>query len=163
MARSRVTERDHGATDLVKAMEGQMSVKVGIMAEKGSAPKKGGDSKSLTDNTVLEVASQHEFGIGVPKRSFIAGYTDESEEQLFQWLELISKQVAKGDVTKQAGAGRFGDKVVGEMKDWMSRGPADWKPLSKAYADKYHHGDRKARLKLWGQLYSSITRQVEEA
>ena len=163
MARSRVTERDHGATELVKAVEGQMSIKVGIMAEKGSEPKEGDDPDELTGNTVLEIASMHEFGIGNPRRSFVAGYTDESEEQLFKWLELVSKQVARGKITKRDGAGQYGTKVVGEMKDWMSRGPAGWEPLSKSYAESYHAGDRKARLKLYGQLYSSITYQVEEA
>ncbi|MBU0975153.1 hypothetical protein KKD03_05640 [Patescibacteria group bacterium] len=163
MARSRVTERDHGAAKVVKAVEGQMSVKVGIMSDKGSAPKKGGTAGAPTGNTVLDVANQHEFGIGVPRRSFVGQFNDENEAELFKWLELVSKQVAESKITKRAGAGQFGSKVANENKDWMSRGPAGWQPLSQAYADKHHGGDRTARLILWGQLRSSITHQVEEA
>jgi hypothetical protein len=59
--------------------------------------------------TVAQVASYHEFGLGVPRRSFIRDYVDQDAEQIRQRLRKVAKDVGEGRLTLQVSMARFGE------------------------------------------------------
>jgi hypothetical protein len=127
------------------------TVKVGVIGPKASAAKTEG--KGLT---VVEVASFHEFGLGVPKRSFIAGYVDENEADLRKRMRKAGELVAKGSHTLEQALELFGLYVVGGMQDRIS----DNIPPALAESTKKRKGSSVALINT-GQLRSSITHEVD--
>ena len=84
-----VTDRDNGMQRLlaeVRQLEASLpDVTVGIHgAEGGSAPYPDGES-------IADIAETHEFGLGVPQRSFIRAWFDEVGEARF--VKAISAEV----------------------------------------------------------------------
>jgi hypothetical protein len=156
MSRSRVTVRDRGADAAIKRARGRMTVKVGVIGAKAAEPKKGGASAKLTGNTVAEIATIHEFGIGVPRRSFIADYVDEDQPDLEKRLSLSARNIVKGKAMKEQEAERFGLYVVGQMQERIARGIAP--PL---HPETIRRKGSATPLIDTGQLRSSITHKVE--
>lgn len=78
-----IRDRDNGYKALLekakKLSEGKPFVEVGILATEGDAEKGPG-------LTLFEVAEQHEFGFGVPERSFIRAFFDENEDEVRKML-----------------------------------------------------------------------------
>ena len=71
-----VTDRDNGARRLleqIRAIKGA-AVDVGVLGQKAAE-----DHGGLT---VGDVATFHEFGLGVPERSFVRNYVDRSRRYL---------------------------------------------------------------------------------
>jgi len=59
------------------------TIEVGIFEDAGTAQKIAGDGQGPVEATLAEIASFHEFGLGVPQRSFLRAWFDENEERLF--------------------------------------------------------------------------------
>lgn len=83
----KVTEKDNGYKALLarakKLGAGAPFVEVGILATEGDAAK--GDGLTLFD-----VAEAHEFGFGVPERSFIRAFFDATEAEAKQMLAKLA-------------------------------------------------------------------------
>lgn len=139
-----VSVKDRGYNALLKRMtQAAANVTVGIHEEEGSASE--GDGV-----TVAEVASFHEFGLGVPQRSFIRDWFDENLEANNERLRKLAQAVATGKLASlQQALERFGLFAVGSIQQRMAQGIGEDK------AD-----GTPATLVDTGQLRSSITSKV---
>lgn len=61
-------------------------LKVGILKDKGGKPKRA-DKGQPASTTLAQVASFHEFGLGVPRRSFLHDTIEEERRQIKRALE----------------------------------------------------------------------------
>ncbi len=113
MARSAsFTTVDHGANALTRrfAVNGAgLTVKVGMLA-------KAQELHEGSELTVADVGTIHEFGLGVPQRSFIRGWYDENQAENTRIVSILQKQVLRGEVTQQVALARFGLKCVGDIQ-----------------------------------------------
>lgn len=85
-----VRERDNGARRLleqIRAIKGA-AVDVGVLGQKAAE-----DHGGLT---VGDVATFHEFGIGVPERSFVRNYVDRSKAAAQTLARRCAEAVARG-------------------------------------------------------------------
>lgn len=156
-----ITVTDYGADRMVEALGVRpMSVKVGVIGAKAAEPKAGGELGGITGNTVVEIATIHEFGLGDnPRRSFIASYVDEDEANIRERLHRAGLLVIKDKITLHHALDLMGLYIVGQMQERMADGIPP--PLSKKYAARMNVG-RKDTLIRTGQLRSSITHEVSD-
>lgn len=67
--------------------------------------------------SVLEVAMFHEFGLGVPRRSFISDWADENEERHKAQIRAMAKAVVAGKVESvEMGMMRLANLYAGEVQ-----------------------------------------------
>ena len=137
-------------------------VLIGIQGRDASANHK--KAKGLT---VAEVGEIHEFGVGVPSRSFLRDWFDENKAKLRKRMINVAKKIAspRSSMTTKKGLGVFGSVSVGEIQARISQGIHP--PLSEATKKSRAHlkksGGRVVATPLinTGQLRSSITWKVE--
>ncbi len=86
-------------------------ITVGIHAEEGQEQHDGG----LTN---AEVGTFHEFGLGVPQRSFIRAYFDENEALIVAKLEQAAQRVLDGADDKLE-AQRFAVWLESQVKEFI--------------------------------------------
>ncbi len=92
MTTVKIKDIDRGAKRLAKALaNGALSI--GVL--EADAAKEHDEAEGLT---VGEVAAIHEFGLGVPRRSFLAGWCDEKRDEIVAVIvkggrALVKKQV----------------------------------------------------------------------
>lgn len=110
----RLKEKDNGLNKLKKAL-GKSSIQVGIL-EKADDPKEG----SKEGLTVEEVAAFHEFGLGVPERSFLRGWLDENKEKVKEALERMAEATVRGKYSKEQALELLGQKFVGSIQERIS-------------------------------------------
>lgn len=146
-----VRDRDKGAKALMKRLgvgkpDKPVSVVVGILEAEGNA------QHADDGTTVADVAGFHEFGLGVPERSFLRSWADENVDANKERLRKIAAAVEKGQLPSlEVGLERFGLVAVGEIQRRMPDG----------YAPDKVDGTP-ATLIDTGQLRSSITHKVEK-
>lgn len=155
--------KDNGWKKLLKSIfkNDRIGVTVGIQGSDASSGHKG------SDLTVAEVGEIHEFGLGVPRRSFLRGYYDENYGLLRKRLLKISKRIAspRSKLTAKKGMGLFGSLVVGGIQQRIARGI--WPPLAESTKSARARRLGKAKVKRTtplintGQLRSSITYKVD--
>jgi hypothetical protein len=115
MARPSVKVRDRGAKALFERLDKAKrnpAVTVGVHADEGSQTREGGI-------TNVEVAAIHEFGAtnaGIPSRSFIRDWFDESRSENQRAMRVIGQGVITGKVTPEQGLDRFGARMAGDVK-----------------------------------------------
>lgn len=103
-----IRTRDTGLAAFVKRLTSP-EVTVGVHSADGSEVEEG------SDLTVAEIAAIHEFGLGVPERSWLRDFVDENREQLSDMLATTALQIAKG-VNQDTAMNRFGLAVVGLIR-----------------------------------------------
>lgn len=140
----RITDKDNGAVARIKEfMSARSRVKVGIF----------GDAGSYEDGaSVLEIATFHEFGIGVPRRSFIADWVDENMAEIKAKEKALAVAYARGRLTLDQALEQLGLWAVGSIRERMSAGippPLEWREGT-ALIDT-------------GTLWGSITHKIEAA
>jgi hypothetical protein len=91
-----IEERDHGAADLLKRLLSEGALAVGVIGS--AAAEQYEDSPA----TVVEVAEFHEFGIGVPRRSFLADWVDEKQAEIREIVVKAGQAVVKGKLPSVA-------------------------------------------------------------
>ena len=148
---------DRGAAALLKAAEDareSFRVKVGIV----------GDDTNKTpyeengDITVAEVAEQHEFGIGVPQRSWLRAFVDQNEGRIKGDLRGLAETVLRRHLPVGRGLAQLGTKIVAGIQQRMAnRIPP---PLHPYTLMMRKHGGTVPLIDT-GQLRSSITYLVE--
>lgn len=153
MSRAVVTAKDHGANALIerltRAARGA-ELQVGIL-EKGSDAAAGSEGQ-----TVADVATRHEFGIGQHERSFIRGWYDERLAENREDFRKLQRQVLRGEITQAQAFGRLGAKFVGDIQKRIVAGidPPNAASTIKAKGSSTPLVDT-------GQLKSSITHAVK--
>lgn len=151
----RIREVDHGAKALFErvAKMKKGAVDVGIFAELGSAQK----SKGATGLTVLDVAAFHEFGLGVPERSFLRGYVDENQARIRGMIKSIATLIEQGKLDQNVALERLGMTIVGEIQKRIAQGI----PPPNAPSTIAQKGSSTPLIDT-GQLRSSITHKVRD-
>lgn len=114
--------KENGFAERLRVLSelGKLEVAVGVLEEKGAAPKRG-----AADMTVLMVATIHEFGApaaGIPQRSFVRAYVDEHRDQIRAWQREILTPVFAGKVTATQALNRLGAKISGGIQARISAG-----------------------------------------
>lgn len=94
-----------------------VTLTVGIHGEEGDATASGGQL------SVGEVATFHEFGMGVPQRSFIRDWADQNEDRNRATVRTIAESIVtgKGPTPEQA-LDQIGLRFVGEIQGRISQG-----------------------------------------
>lgn len=107
-----VVVKDKGKAALMKRLaEKAKAVTVGIHEDVGSA------QHPNSDLTIAELGAVHELGLGVPERSFIRAWADETESEQKTALRKIGEAVVKGTVPSLGvGLDRFGVHAVGQVQ-----------------------------------------------
>jgi hypothetical protein len=109
-----VIDKDKGWKKLetaVKKLGSGPHVLVGIQGAKGSA-QHGADGLSN-----VELGTIHEFGLGVPERSFIRAGVDDNQKPLTDMLAKLGQRVLLGEITEAAALGVTGEYAVDIIKD----------------------------------------------
>ena len=153
--RMTVRDRDRGAQALLRRMKKRPKIRVGVMGSEAAEAKsvRGG---GRGETTVIDVATKHEFGIGVPKRSFITDWADESEEEAKRRLRKAAERIAEQGNLEQE-LNRFGLWAQGEIQMRISRRIDP--PISQATVDRKGSD---VPLIDTGQLRSSVTYDVDD-
>jgi hypothetical protein len=94
------------------SLDALVQITVGIHAAEGAEGHDGG----LTNAALGEI---HEFGFGVPQRSFIRAYFDENEAHISGLVEdaVIDALIEDGGKSLQLNAELVADQIVGEVKE----------------------------------------------
>lgn len=154
-----ITDRDKGYKALVKTVfEFEKPViTVGIHAAEGQQVYEKGSGQKAS---VVDVATFNEFGLGVPERSFVRAWYDNTTEENKAFIVQQLQLVIKGKITKDQALERMGLKFQSAMQQNISDGG---NPPFQANAQSTI--DRKGSsspLIDSGQLRSSITFSVKE-
>jgi len=151
--RSHIVDRDRGYRALVKrvgaAARGR-AVTVGVHSGEGGAPS------STGGGTVADIASIHEFGLGVPERSFVRGWVDSNEDTANRLLREVGEAIVRGRYNVDTGLDRAGLVMAASMQQRI-RGhiPPELSPATIA-----RKGSSTPLIDT-GQLVASITHKVE--
>ncbi len=110
-----IRDRDRGWKKLGRTIRDRRVryVDVGVMAEH--------DMRSDNVGNVM-LAMVHEFGLGVPERSFIRDMIDKNQLEYIKFINRIAYQVAIGRVTKKVALMLLGAKVEADMKAYVRAG-----------------------------------------
>jgi hypothetical protein len=111
-----VTDTDRGYRKRVAAIigAGPVDTIVGVIGEKASADHEG--------ITVGELAEIHEFGLGVPERSFLRAWFDQNREKVIVRLRAAHRKVLLGELTPQRAGEIIGLWAVGEIQRFIADG-----------------------------------------
>lgn len=72
--------------------------------------------------SVCDVAEAHEFGIGVPRRSWLSDWADENEERNKRLVSQMSDAIVRGKVDIEDAMDRLGLKFVGDIQRRIRKG-----------------------------------------
>jgi hypothetical protein len=147
--------KDNGAKALLKRAGVKGEVRVGFIGAKAEAGHD--EAEGLT---VIEVATRHEFGEGVPKRSMIREPVDQRMPLIKENIRAAEKMYIKGDKTMEQALDLFGLWLVGELKENIQAGIAP--PLSeRRKQEKQEGGGPSTPLINTGQMISSLTHETK--
>jgi hypothetical protein len=172
---AKITDTDKGFNLLLKRMlkdSAPVILSVGIHEAEGQKPyepkgdkKKRGDDEASGDRqsdgepiTLAQLGEIHEFGIGVPARSFLADWVDETREDKLTQLRNVAKAFVKGELPSiEAGYEKLGNLYVGQIQKRIAEG------IEPALSD-YTVKQKGSSVPLidTGQLRSAITYVVRE-
>lgn len=145
-------------TEALKKLARGRVVSVGIHEAEGSEAHKGAQKA-----TVAEVGAFHEFGLGVPRRSFIADWFDQNLDQnkatLFQILQPCIQKPTYLDTALQ----RFAAWAVGQVQLRIASGIEPELAESTKRQKRKHGHAKDVPLIDTGQLRSSIRGKVSGA
>jgi hypothetical protein len=129
-----VKDVDRGYAKRVKAIAsaaaGPTVTYVGVIDGKGGEKPHGN-----TGLTVGELADIHEFGLGVPERSFLRAWFDENRAQVQETLRAAHRQVLLGKLTPKRAGELIGLKFAGEIQKFIAEGHVQ-PPLSEQTVKK---------------------------
>lgn len=114
-----VKDTDHGYNRTVKGLFDAGTPRqllVGIQGVEAAAPE--GESQL----TVAEVANRHEFGIGVPERSWLRAWFDERRGEIERDLSRVMRRVSEGRLTLDQGLNLLGQKYQAQIQERISNG-----------------------------------------
>lgn len=109
--------------ELVDRAKGARVV-VGVLGSTSSRP---GES---IDN--VELAVVHEFGLGVPERSFLRATFDRMKDKWARFASRVMRQVSRGRLTLEDGLAIIGERVKADVKKAITSGAGIPPPLAPA-------------------------------
>lgn len=109
----KITVKKDGERDLLARLKGG-TVRIGILAD---APKEGGEGGSL-----LEVAAAHEFGLGVPRRSFLADWLTQNEAEILGIVRGLQERIVKDEISLEQAQEQFGLWAVASIQARIKSG-----------------------------------------
>jgi hypothetical protein len=147
-----VIVRDLGAQKLVRTVTDNRPrvVDVGIIGDAAGA------AVPDTDMTVATLAEIHEFGLGVPPRSFLRAWADADAAKIEKAWSRLVQSVIKGDRTLDQALEQFGLWAQGQVQQFIADSRVE-PPLSEA---RIKAKGSSIPLIHTGQLRSSITYEV---
>ena len=151
-----VKDEDRGYHALIKRLTGDATRKhdltIGIHEAEGSQTARGTEAL-----TVAQLGAFHEFGLGVPRRSFIADWFDDTKAEHEEQLRKMAKAVVAGTVPSiEIALERLGNRYVGEVQRRIRQGiPPPLKP-----ATIKRKGSSVALIDS-GQLWTSLRYRVD--
>jgi hypothetical protein len=113
--------------------------------------------KSRAAPSLLEIAGYHEFGFGVPRRSFIADWYDQNEVDARHQLHQLASEAIQGHEPLKTSLTKFGAWAVGSIQ---ARIATHIQPELAASTIRQKHG-KAVPLINTGQLRSSIRARVK--
>lgn len=109
MAHVKISDRDHGAKKLLEQLrKGRLSV--------GILEAKFGEEHEGSTSTIGEIATAHELGLGVPRRSFLADWVSAREPEARATLAKLEARVVKQELTQDQALELFGQWVQGSIQ-----------------------------------------------
>jgi hypothetical protein len=147
-----VIVRDLGAEKLVRTVTDKAPrvVDVGIIGDTAGAATPGGE---MTVGTLAEI---HEFGLGVPQRSFLRAWADADRAKIDRTWGALLRKVLKSELTLDQALEQFGIWAQGQAQAFIADGRVV-PPLDQATIDA--KGSSTPLIDT-GQLRSSITYEV---
>lgn len=113
-----------------------------------------------TGESVVEIGAKHEFGIGVPMRSFLRVPFTIKVNEINEYRNSLINEVFVGALDMPTALSLFGEFVMGiSQGSWGSDGYSHWKPLATSTIDKKKSD---AILVDKGILKSSISYEIRE-
>jgi len=149
----KITTRDRGARALGERLRGvkrTRAITVGVHEDDGSA---------TTDDglTVAEVAEINEFGLGVPERSFVRAFAEETEAEHVETMRKLGEAIVKGRTTAIAGLEAVASLYRGKIQAKVASG------IDPANAESTIRQKGSATPLIdTGQLRSSVDARVEK-
>lgn len=124
-----VRDKDNGlhalADRLRDLQDGEgWTIQVGILDAEGQA-KIGHDGKE-EPVSLADVAAFHEYGLGVPQRSFIGAYFDEHDKDIRVRASKSVQAFLKGAISKDQCLAQVGSYCVGGIQVRISEGIEPW-------------------------------------
>jgi hypothetical protein len=146
-----VIVRDLGADRLVRTVTDKSArvVDVGIVGDAADAATPDG-------LTVGELAEIHEFGLGVPQRSFLRAWADADRAKIDRTLGALIRKTLTGDLTREQALEQFGAWAQGQVQKFIADGRVEPALAEATIAAK----GSSVPLIDTGQLRSSITYEV---
>lgn len=152
-----VTDTDKGARDLLRRINGKrLRMRVGIYGEAAAA--KANDAKRAT---VGQIAAAHEFGIGVPRRSWLGDTIRQNQQTIETGLRRAAADVITKKTTEERALRALGVFLVGASRARISAG------ISPALSDRYllrklkKYPGATTPLIASGQMWGSIAYEIE--
>jgi hypothetical protein len=128
--------KDNGYTNRVRAiasLDGKVKAKVGVQGNEASEQH---DAES--GMTVAALGAVHEFGLGVPERSFIRAWFDENKKEIDAHLQAGATAVVAGKMTVYEAQEQFGEWAQSQIIARIGRGIGP--PNSPATEARKGHG-----------------------
>lgn len=163
-----VSDKDFGFKKLkseLKKLEQKPFVKVGVQGVDASKDKDvrnyDGSISKLSGITVVEIANFHEFGLGVPERSFLRSTLDENRNKYSNIVSEMRTEISKGAFDTKTALEILGQKIVKDVKQKIYDGIMP--PLAESTIRKKTVDNKRGDTPLidTGQLVQSITYSVE--
>lgn len=148
-----VRVRDRGASRVVREIKarGTSGVEVGVLGTKGAAAHRGSDEGI----TVAEIAEIHEFGLGVPERSWLRAWVDENESKIKARIRKETQAMIREKRPRAQVIARIGVWIQGEIQQRI----ADGIPPENAETTIQRKGSSTPLIDQ-GQMRQSITYRV---
>lgn len=138
----------------VKDLKKKPVVKVGVTQKEGV--------KDHGAITVAEIATYHEFGLGVPKRPFISQPVDKFKKAYFDIIQNLKLEIVLGKMTIEKGLDLLGLKIMTDQKNMIT--DKQYKQLHpstiEARKAKGLNAENPTPLVDTGQLINSLTWEV---
>ena len=154
-----VRDKDKGLHTLVERLKDLQdgdgwTIQVGVLDAEGEA--KIGHDGNEEPVSLADVAAFHEYGLGVPQRSFIGAYFDEHDREIHVRAHKSVEAYLKGTIDKERCLAQVGSFCVGGIQVRISQGIEPWLLPSTIKAK-----GSSVPLVDTGQLRSSITWKVK--
>ena len=153
-----VIDRDRGWVKLKAELSraaGGMSGKAGIIGTKAAEEHPSADGQPLTN---AEMALIHEFGLGVPERSFLRAAFDKNHPKYLERLNVLTQAIFEGKFTIQQALGLLSLEAASDMRNLIRDGAGV--PPPNAPATIARKGSSRPLVDT-GQLINSISHAVE--
>jgi len=169
--RSTLVVRDRGYASLMRRIKKPFGGVVTVGVHSGE----GGDPKRVLDNrtgqvatakgiTVAQVAEAHEFGLGVPQRSWLASWFDGNQKRIHEQIRYGCERWLFGEKDSRGALDLIGVQFVGDVQRRIRDNKIQPETGSEQKARKAQRGTgENTTLIDTGQLWTSIKHRIQGA